>query len=152
MNARLTFVERREFNESAISLIRREMIGLYFISLREVSIPYPFSSSKLIYIGMSESSQHTIARRLRGHLSGQSGNIGISNYSRRTGVWFTHLSLEVLSVLGSRDIREWETFFLTDFVRVHGCYPICNGQAGAEYPESKLPTAPISVAWDTFQQ
>ncbi|WP_428305457.1 hypothetical protein [Lacipirellula sp.] len=100
---------------------------------------------------MSESSQHTISKRLRGHLSGQSKNVGISNYARRTSVWFTYLSLEVLSVMGSRNVREWETFFLSDFARLHGSYPICNGQAGMEYPESLLPTAAISVAWETFQ-
>lgn len=151
MATRLTFVEQHKFDEISIGLIRRELTGIYFISLELVTIPYPFLGSRLIYIGMSESAQHSIARRLRGHLSGQSGNIGIANYARQHKVRFTFHSLDVLSVLGSRDIREFESFFLSDFARVHGCFPICNGQAGMEYPTSTLPDSDIGVAWEQFR-
>lgn len=151
MGSKLTFVDRYKFDEVSIDLIRRELTGIYFICLEDVTIAYPLNSSKLIYIGMSESSQHTISKRLRGHLSGQSGNIGIMNYARSHKVWFTYLSLEILSVLGSRNVRELETFFLSDFARQYGAYPICNGQAGMAYPDSLLPTAGITVDWETFQ-
>lgn len=150
MITRLTFVERHSLDEMSIDLIRRELTGIYFICLTGDGVPYPFGNSKLIYIGMSESSQHSISRRLRGHLTGQSGNIGIKNFARKQSVWFTYLSLDVLSVLGTRDVRELETFFLSDFAREYGCYPLCNGQAGMSYPASPLPGAGIVIAWEAF--
>jgi len=151
MATRLTFAEHHRFDEMSIDLIRRELTGIYFICLSDLAIPYPIVDSKLIYIGMSESAQHSVARRLRGHHSGQSGNVGIHNYARRHETWFTYLSLEVLSVLGTRDVRELESFFLARFALAHGCYPICNGQAGASFPGSVLRDAAVTVDWDSFK-
>lgn len=37
------------------------------------------------------------------------------------------------------------------FASSHGCYPICNGQAGMGYPASSLPKSGIVVAWDEFR-
>ncbi len=38
--------------------------GLYFIFSRSVDINYPFDSSKLLYIGMSEKRTNSIGSRL----------------------------------------------------------------------------------------
>jgi hypothetical protein len=82
------FYEEHEFDETSIRLVQGTG-GLYFIYLMELKIPYPFQSSRLIYIGMSESKQNSIGNRLRGHKTGQSGNAAIMNYSKRYKVSFT---------------------------------------------------------------
>jgi hypothetical protein len=150
MNKRLNFVDHYQFDSISVNLLRRELTGIYFIMLQELEMLYPFMPSRLLYIGMSESTQHSISKRLRGHLSGQSGNIGLKNFAKAHKVQFTFLSLEVLSILGTRDVRELESFFLSDFAYAHGCYPICNGQSGAEFPDSTLPHLGTTVAWEEF--
>jgi len=44
-----------------------------------------------------------IFKRLGGHLSGQSGNMGISNYAKTQKVKFTYYTAEVLSNYGQRE-------------------------------------------------
>jgi hypothetical protein len=151
MRKRLTFSEQYKLDEMSIGLLRKELTGIYFISLDNLTIQYPFVESSLIYIGMSESSRHSIAKRLRAHISGQSGNEAIANYAKKHAVRFTYHSRDVLSVVGTDDVRELESFFLFDFARKHGSFPICNGQAGTEFPESKLPQSQIIVSWEDFR-
>jgi hypothetical protein len=124
--------------------------GIYFIFLKEVAITYPFASSRLIYIGMSESRQNSIAMRLRGHLTGLSGNLGIANYAKAHTTKFTYYSADVLKNYGNENVFDMESFFLTDFLEVHGSYPICNGQAGHQLSETgkKLNA---KVEWSFFQ-
>jgi hypothetical protein len=123
--------------------------GIYFIFLTDLRISYPFQSSGLIYIGMSESKQNSIAMRLRGHLTGQSGNLGISNYAKSHTVKFTTYSAEVLRNYGNDNLFDVESFFLSDFLETHGVFPICNGQAGHQLvaPEKKLSAR---VQWSFF--
>ncbi|MCR9135727.1 MAG: GIY-YIG nuclease family protein [Alphaproteobacteria bacterium] len=115
-----------------------------------MEINYPFQTSRLIYIGMSESKQNSLSMRLRGHLTGQSGNFGISNYAKNYKVKFTYYSAEVLKTYGNDNVFDLESFFLTDFLKHHGSYPICNGQAGHQLSDvSKALSA--SVDWGFFR-
>ncbi len=146
---KLTFFDHYSFDEASIRLVHGT-IGIYFIYLSQLTIPYPFRFSRLIYIGMSESKQNTIGNRLRAHKTGQSGNLAIMNYSARYDVRFTYLSLETLKPLGTENTLELESFFLTDFLREHGAYPICNNQSGSSFPETKLTGLAVSIDWNAF--
>lgn len=126
------------------------LVGVYFIFLKDVAIAYPFAASRLIYIGMSESRQNSIAMRLRGHLTGQSGNLGISNYAKVHSVKFTCHSADVLRSFGNENIFDLESFFLSDFLGLHGSYPICNGQAGHQLSETGQRLS-AKVDWSFFQ-
>lgn len=128
----------------------RGTVGIYFIYLDELAIAYPFGRSRLIYIGMSESTQNSIGKRLRGHLTGQSGNEGIRNYASNHKVRFTSHSRDVLQSCGARDLYEMESFFLSSFLNYRGCYPICNGQAGIERADTVQRLIDASVDWSFF--
>lgn len=145
---RILFMQTYNLSEYEIKLVRG-VVGIYFVFLLDTDITYPFKSSRLIYIGMSESKQNSIAMRLRGHLTGQSGNYGISNYAKSRKVKFTYYTAEVLRGYGTENVYEMESFFLSDFLHHHGSYPICNGQGGHEIADvSKRIVA--SVDWDYF--
>ncbi|MFX0206265.1 MAG: hypothetical protein ACFFDT_09775 [Candidatus Hodarchaeota archaeon] len=106
-------------------------VGIYFIFLKDLSIPYPFKSSKLIYIGMSESRINSIGKRLKDHASGRSNNKGIIGYNKRWGLDFTYIDYDFLKhIFESKNIEEVETFFLEDFANTFGTYPICNNKRG----------------------
>lgn len=146
---RLGFIEHHDFDDTSIRLVQGTT-GLYFIYLSELHIPYPFKPSRLIYIGMSESKQNSIGNRLRAHKTGQSGNLAITNYAARHGARFTHHSLDILETLGTENVIELESFFLTDFLREHGAYPICNNQSGTFFPEPTLTRDVITIDWNFF--
>ena len=145
----VTFPKDYSLEERSIKLVQG-MIGLYFIRLELLRIPYPFIESRLIYIGMSESAQNSIARRLRAHLTGQSGNYGIMNYAARYKVRFTYHSFQLLRNLGATDLYEIESFFLSDFLRVHGAFPICNNQSGLTVTQPMI-RQDITLDWKHFE-
>lgn len=106
-------------------------VGLYFILLKDLFIPYPFNNSKLIYIGMSESKINSIGKRLKEHASGRSNNKGIIGYNKRWGLEFTYLDFDFLKhIFSSKKIEDIETYFLEDFADSFGSYPICNNKRG----------------------
>lgn len=142
----ITFPQHYSLDERSIKLVQGA-VGLYFISLTTLKIPYPFLESGLIYIGMSESRHNSIGRRLRAHLTGQSGNHVIKNYAQRHSARFSYHSFELLQNLGAPSLYEIESFFLSDFLRVHGAFPICNNQSGWTIAEPKI-TGRVTVAWD----
>ena len=144
----ITFPQDYSLDEHSIKLVQG-VVGLYFIRLETLRIPYPFLESRLIYIGLSESSQNTIGRRLRAHLTGQSGNFGIRNYAARHKVRFTYHSFQLLRNLGATSLYEIESFFLSDFLRVHGAFPICNNQSGVNIVEPMI-RGGVRVAWEQF--
>ena len=146
---KIGFFEHHDFDEVSIRLVQGT-IGLYFIYLETLSIPYPLKSSRLIYIGMSESKQNSIGNRLRDHKKGQSGNLAITNYAAQHIVRFTYHSLDTLKSLGTESVSELESFFLTDFFMDHGAYPISNNQSGAFFPETALKRNDIKVDWAFF--
>ena len=143
------FIEHYDFDEVSIRLVQGT-IGLYFIYLTELSIPYPFNPSRLIYIGMSESKQNSIGNRLRTHKTGQSGNLAIANYASRHDARFTYHDLDLLKTLGTENVVELESFFLADFLSMHGAYPICNNQSGILFPETTLTKDTVIIDWDLF--
>ena len=51
------------------------LAGLYFIFSEKTEIQYPFETSRLLYIGMSEKKTNSIGSRLTGHFDGKSENI-----------------------------------------------------------------------------
>ena len=135
-------------NEQEIKFVRG-VAGIYFIYLTESEIAYPLANSKLIYIGMSESKQNSLFKRLGGHLSGQSGNMGVSNYAKTQKVKFTYYSAEVLNNYGNENLFDIENFFLSDFLKHYGCFPICNGQSGHTPSEHSSPIT-ADVDWLFF--
>ena len=132
------FVNELRFLDSSIRDLRGT-IGLYFIYLLSTRIPYPLKPSRLVYVGMSESRQNSIGNRLRDHVSGQSGNLGLTNFIASKEGRFTFHSLDFLEVAGVTDVWELEYVFLTDFARSFGSHPMCNNQSGIA-PDKPLET------------
>lgn len=125
-------------------------VGIYFIFLRDLSIPYPFESSKLIYIGMSESRINSIGKRLKNHASGRSNNKGIIGYNKRWGLNFTYIDYDFLKhIFASENIEDVETFFLEDFADKFGSYPICNNRRGELDKLSKRKDS-LNIDWQFF--
>ena len=124
-------------------------IGLYFIFLDDLLIPYPFKESKLIYIGMSESRANSIGNRLRDHIAGRSNNAGILGYYKKWKLSFTYLDYEFLKQVFDKDIEFIETFFLEDFASYFGVYPICNNRRGSFTKEERFSDFP-QIDWDFF--
>ena len=144
------FYDHHDFDEMSVRLVQGT-VGLYFIYLVSLKIPYPFKASRLIYIGMSESKQNSIGNRLKSHRTGQSGNLAITNYAARYPVRFTYHALEVLKPLGTENVLELESFFLTCFLQEFGAYPICNNQSGASFPFTHLKSDAITIDWRAFE-
>ena len=143
------FYEDHDLEETSIRLVQG-IVGLYFIYLMDLKIPYPFESSRLIYIGMSESKQNSIGSRLRGHKTGQSGNAAIMNYAKRYKTRFTFHSRQILETLGSKNVLELESYFLGDFLSRFGSYPICNNQSGTNFPTTILAPESARINWAFF--
>ena len=55
----ITFPKDYSLEERSIKLVQG-VVGLYFIRLGSLRIPYQFTESRLIYIGMSESTHNSI--------------------------------------------------------------------------------------------
>ena len=124
-------------------------VGLYFIFLNDLSIPYPLNYSRLIYIGMSESRINSIGNRLRTHLAGRSKNRGIIGYKQNWKTKFTYLEYEFLKHIFTQEKIEYiETYFLEDFADKYGTYPICNNKRGLE-EMPKMANTP-EIDWEFF--
>ena len=126
-------------------------VGLYFIATKSIAIRYPFGSSRLIYIGMSEKPSNSIGKRLQDHYEGLSGNFGLINYRKVDKLLFTHLNFNALRHLWSRRIEELESFFILKFVEKYGVYPICNNKTG--FPDlDEATTTNFEVIWSVFDE
>lgn len=123
--------------------------GLYFIFSNEIEIQYPFSKSKLLYIGMSEMKTNSIKKRLSGHFDGKSKNIGLQNYRKVTPLLFTYINFEVLRDLWNLRIEDLENYFIADFVKNFGVYPICNNKLAMEITKISLPVSFV-IDWKYF--
>lgn len=126
------------------------VVGLYFIFLNEMKIQYPFQQSRLIYIGMSEKKTNSIGKRLQGHFDGSSGNEGLVNYRKVEPVLFTHINFDMVRAIWPLRIEDLESFFIFDFVRLYGVYPICNNKTGFEILKSEL-KIDLKIEWSFFQ-
>lgn len=127
------------------------IVGLYFIFLNDLEIPYPFRASRLIYIGMSEKRTNSIGTRLTGHYDGQSGNVGLLNYRKTQNLSFTWLNFEMLRGIWTHRIEDLESFFIQDFVSNYGVYPICNNRTGTEVLRSHH-DASLTIDWSYFEK
>ena len=147
-NPTILFLEEYAFDEVSIRS-SRGLAGLYFIYTEDTLIPYPLKSSRLIYVGMSDSKQNSIGNRIRDHQSGQSGNPGLTNYIQKRAAKFTYLSFDFLDILGIPTVAELEGSFLRGFLKEHGCYPICNNQSGIEL-RTTVVFPPFDIDWQRF--
>lgn len=126
------------------------LAGLYFIYNSEIEIRYPFDTSRLVYIGMSEKKTNSIGKRLLGHLDGTSGNEGILSYNKVNDLYFTYINFEMLRKQWSLNIESLESFFILDFVKTFGVYPICNNKSGFNILSVDLDVA-IKIDWENFK-
>jgi len=124
--------------------------GLYFIFLKKTEIPYPFAKSKLIYIGMSEKKTNSIGKRLNDHYDGTSGNQGLLNYKEIEGLYFTYLNFEMLKRIWTYRIEDLESYFILDFLKKYGIYPICNNKSGFEIKKYDVPIT-LEIDWQYFE-
>ncbi|MCP4219505.1 MAG: GIY-YIG nuclease family protein [bacterium] len=124
---RIFFDEAKAFRMTNIKLLAG-ITGLYFIFLKQTAISYPFKPSRLIYIGMSEKRTNSIGKRLADHFEGNSRNPGLVNYRKVEDLLFTSLNFETLRQKWELRIEDLETYYIRDFVRQYGVYPICNNK------------------------
>ena len=106
------------------------IVGLYFIFTQSTLIQYPFNTSSLLYIGMSEKKTNSIGSRLLGHFEGTSKNIGLINYRKEAPLLFAYLNFDILKSNWKYSIEELESYFIQSFVKHFGVYPICNNRRG----------------------
>ena len=147
---RVNFETMREFvaaNFKSIVGVR----GLYFIALSKTLVHYPFAKSRLVYIGMSEKRTNSIGRRLQGHYDGSSGNVGLLNYRKSEGLTFTYLDFEMLSRVWEHSVEDLESYFILDFLKQYGVYPICNNRSGFEVRQLDLEVS-FDIAWSFFDK
>ena len=124
--------------------------GLYFIFSEKIQIQYPYKKSRLLYIGMSEKKTNSIGKRLSDHYDGKSGNIGITSYKEVSHLYFTHINYEMLKNLWEYRVEDLESYFILDFVKYYGVYPICNNKTGSEILKKKLDVT-IEIDWHYFE-
>jgi hypothetical protein len=149
-NIKIFFDEAKIFQLSNIKPLIG-IVGLYFIFLNDIDIPYPFGASRLIYVGMSEKKTNSIGTRLSGHYDGQSGNVGLVNYRKAEDLRFTYLNFEMLRGIWKYRIEDLESFFILDFVSNYGVYPICNNRTGSEVLTSHH-DASLTIDWSYFEK
>ncbi|MDD3014705.1 MAG: hypothetical protein PHC34_13475 [Candidatus Gastranaerophilales bacterium] len=126
------------------------LAGLYLIYNTQIEIQYPFRKSKLIYIGMSERKTNSIGKRLQGHLEGSSGNEGIINYKKVNQLNFTYINFEMLRTKWPLNIESLESFFILNFVKHYGVYPICNNKSGYNIMDQDV-GIDIQINWENFE-
>ncbi len=137
------------FNPSNISTLNG-IVGLYFIFTKTLDIQYPFKKSKLIYIGMSERKTNSIGKRLAGHYDGSSKNIGLTNFRSVEQLKFTYINYDVLKNFWKYRIEDLESYFILDFVKHYGVYPICNNKSGFEVLKKTISTN-FLIDWENFE-
>ena len=126
------------------------IVGLYFIFTQNTYIQYPFEKSRLLYIGMSEKKTNSIGNRLSGHFDGKSKNVGLSNYRQIEPLKFTYLNYEMLKPTWQLRIEDLESYFILDFVKKFGVYPICNNKSGFEILKNDLDVE-FNINWNYFK-
>lgn len=99
---------------------------------------------------MSEKKTNSIGKRMLGHLDGTSGNEGILSYSKVNELFFTYINFEMLKEQWSLNIESLESFFILDFVKTYGVYPICNNKSGYNILNLDLDIG-IKIDWENFR-
>lgn len=149
-NIKIFFDKYQEFELSNIKPLMG-ICGLYFIFLKETEMPYPFKKSRLIYIGMSEKKTNSIGKRLSGHFDGTSMNEGLVNYRKTEGLYFTYLNFEMLKKIWKHRIEDLESYFILDFLKNYGVYPICNNKSGFEIKKHDV-LVTLEIDWQHFEK
>ena len=149
-NIRINFDPMRDFVAVNIKALIG-ICGLYFIALPKTVIPYPFAGSRLVYIGMSEKRTNSIGKRLQEHYDGSSSNEGLRNYRRQESLLFTYLNFEMLARVWEYRIEDLESYFILDFLRQYGVYPICNNKSGFEVRQHDLHVT-FDIDWSFFEE
>jgi hypothetical protein len=147
---KIYFEQHQKFELSNVQHLMG-ITGLYFIFLRHTQIPYPFGKSRLVYIGMSEKKTNSIGKRLSGHYDGSSGNEGLINYRKSEGLYFTYINFEMLKAIWKLRIEDLESYFILDFLKVYGVYPICNNKSGFEVKKHDIPLT-LDIDWKYFHK
>jgi len=124
--------------------------GLYFIFSSSIQIQYPFEKSKLLYIGMSEKRTNSIGSRLNGHFGGKSKNVGLVSYRQIEPLWFTYINFDVLKNIWAFRIEDLESYFILNFVKHFGVYPICNNKTGLDIMSNDISTH-FKIDWNYFK-
>lgn len=124
--------------------------GLYFIFTSSIQVQYPFETSKLIYIGMSEKKTNSIGSRLNGHFGGKSKNVGLVNYRQVEPLWFTYINFEILKSIWAYRVEDLESYFILNFVQHFGVYPICNNKTGLDVMSNNIETH-FKIDWSYFK-
>ncbi len=125
------------------------LTGLYFIFADSYRIKYPFDESKLLYIGMSEKKTNSMGNRLIGHYEGTSGNPGLINYRKVDSLYFTYISFEMVRQFWKYRIEDLESYFILDFIKKFGVYPICNNKSGYKILEKHIDSE-FEINWHYF--
>ncbi len=144
----INFADGRPFDSRNVRRYRG-IVGLYLIYNTEISIQYPFKQSRLIYIGMSEKATNSIGARLQNHLDGTSGNEGILSYASVNSLEFTVVNFEMLKSIWPYQVETLESYFISDFVRGFGVYPICNNKTGFDVLNAEVGRQ-INIDWEYF--
>ena len=144
---KIFFDNPKLFENDNLSLLDG-ITGLYFIFSQTIEIQYPFQKSKLLYIGMSEKKTNSIRKRLTGHYEGKS-NIGLRNYRKIEPLLFTYINFEILKEVWNLRIEDLETYFIHNFTKNFGVYPICNNKLNSEILKANLPIDFI-IDWSYF--
>lgn len=143
------FDEPRLFDPNNIQPLTG-IAGLYFIFSKTIHIQYPFDTSRLLYIGMSEKRTNSIGNRLSGHFGGKSKNIGLMNYRKIEPLYFTYINFDILKTNWAHRIEDLESYFILNFVEHFGVYPICNNKTGAEIWNNET-TTQFKIDWNYFK-
>ena len=126
------------------------IVGLYLIFTQSIYIQYPFEKSRLLYIGMSEKKTNSIGNRLMGHFEGKSKNIGLVNYRKVEPLLFTYLNFNIIKTDWKYRIEDLESYFILDFVKKFGVYPICNNKTGFDILHNEIQTN-FQIDWNYFK-
>jgi len=143
------FDEPKIFDPSNINPLSG-ITGLYFIFSKSTYIQYPFDTSRLLYIGMSERKTNSIGSRLLGHFGGKSKNVGLVNYRKIEPLYFTYINFDMLRNNWVYRIEDLESYFILNFVEHFGVYPICNNKTGLEIMNNTIETH-FKIDWNYFK-
>lgn len=98
---------------------------------------------------MSEKGTNSIKVRLLGHLDGKSNNVGLVSYRKIEPLWFTYINFDVLTNIWNLRVEDLESYFILNFVKHFGVYPICNNKTGFEILRNTI-TSELKIDWSYF--
>ena len=93
---------------------------------------------------------NSIGSRLTGHFDGKSKNLGLVNYRKVGQLFFTYINFTMMKNFWEYRIENLESYFILDFVKKYGVYPICNNKSGFEIIDKKL-KANFIIDWKYFE-